>query len=143
MDRALQALIALPNWFFSSVLRPFEAGWLTLIPAIGTLLCLAGVVAAMRSQNRQLIFFFVPFGLSELFVALAGFGYGTYADRDALTPVMIGFGVLAVAATILATLRNLKTPVTAGLLFGFSLTYALTALVFALGAFTAAPATAG
>lgn len=73
MGDAIWLILALPEWFFSTVLMPLAAGPLTLIPAIGTVCLVVGIVLGAMKRKASLLLFLVPASLSELLVGVAGF----------------------------------------------------------------------
>lgn len=123
MGSALWLLLALPEWYFSSVLSPFEAGLLSLVPAAGVISFLVGTALAMRRRQRRMLFFVVPFVLSESFVAVAGALRGQVHGSAASLTLLAFFAFQVVFSCVLIYLIK-GARASASALAVFSITYA-------------------
>jgi len=64
--------LALPRWYIDGATHPFAAGALTLLPAVGMVSLVLGVVLGALSRRSGLLWFVSLFVLSEALVAAAG-----------------------------------------------------------------------
>ena len=135
MGNAFWLFTALPKWFFSSVLSPFGAGALTLIPAIGTVCLVLGVVLAIRLRIGALWTFAIPALISQVFVAMAGYFRGAFTNSSA-GPILTGFLTIQMALSFYLVYRQRKQWPPASLLAVFNIAYALYAWFIATMAFT-------
>ena len=135
MGNAIWLFTALPKWFLSSVLSPFSAGALTLIPAIGTVCLAIGIVLAVRLRAKALWSFVVPALISQAFVAVAGFFRGAF-DSSTAEPILGTFLAIQLVLSLYLVYRQRKTWLPATLLAAFSISYAFHAWFIATMAFT-------
>lgn len=129
MGNALWLSLALPQWYFSSLLMPLGAGALTLVPAIGGGALIVGILLGIRTRARPLLLFGVLALLSHVFVALAGLLRGTMRGTDS-SAIMI-FALLQLAAATYLVYRADKARLPAILLAIFTVSYALFATFIA------------
>ena len=77
MGGAIWLSRALPDWFFSSILSPFQAGALSSIPSAGTICLTIGLVLAIFGRRQPRLFAFaLPVLATQAFVAVAGASLG-------------------------------------------------------------------
>jgi hypothetical protein len=134
MGNAIWLFFALPTWYFSSILAPFSAGMLSMIPAAGIIcLLVGGVWGAVKRRLGLLIFLLLPLS-SQVLVAVAGLMRGE-VDSETSGVVLSAFfwSQLAVAAYFVFRLKGARLP--AVLLGLFSLSYAVSASFVASMAF--------
>jgi hypothetical protein len=122
--------------YFMSFLNPFYEGVLTLVPALGTLALVVGLVACFRTGPRPL----APYGAlvvpSVLLIFVAGFLWEKVGDDRTVNIIASGFlGFEVLAALIL--LWRLRTAWLAAVpLAIFAVTFASYAMFFAAMAMT-------
>jgi hypothetical protein len=135
MGNALWLMWGLPVWFFSTVAHPFSTGPLSLIPFLGVISLVAGVICGVIKRDERLLPFLLSVSLSEVYVAVAGLLRGRVQDFPA---TVAGYGFIAVQlATVLLIAIRTKNPKVASLLLGiFCFTYALAAAFLAAMSFT-------
>jgi hypothetical protein len=124
MGNAIWLFFALPEWYFSSILAPFSAGVLSIIPAAGIVcLLVGGVWGAAKRRLGLLLFLLLPLS-SQVLVAVAGFMRGE-VDNETSELVFSAFfwAHLAVAAYFVFRLKGARLP--AAPLGLFSLSYTL------------------
>jgi hypothetical protein len=124
MGNAIWLFFALPDWYFSSILAPFSAGVLSMIPAAGIVcLLIGGVWGAVKRRAGLLIFLLLPL-LRQVLVAAAGYMRGD-VDNDTSEVVLSVFfwSQVAIAAYFVFRLQGARLP--AVLLGLFSLSYAV------------------
>ncbi len=135
MGNAFWLFFALPKWFFSSILAPFSAGALTLIPVAGIVCLIIGIVLAVRLRAKSLWVFAFPALASQALVTIAGFMRGAFANSSS---VLVLFAFLAIqlglSSYLVYRFREARLP--AILLAVFSLSYAFYASFIAGMAFT-------
>jgi hypothetical protein len=124
VSNLLWLVLALPDWYFSSLLAPFSDGILTLVPALGALCFVAGVALGVTRRTPRLLFFAIPFMLSETLVAVAGLLRGQVQSATA-NPILLVFVAtqLILSGALVWLIRRAR--LAAVLLAVFSLTYAL------------------
>ena len=124
MDSALWLVLALPAWYFATLTSPFSAGALTLVPALGAISLAAGVVLAVKSRQRRLAIFLIPFAFSEVLVAVAGALRGQ-VDGFTANAILMTFLAMQVGFSgwLVYRLKGARTAASA--LAIFSITYAL------------------
>lgn len=134
MGNALWLFVALAKWYFPSVLAPFSAGPLTLIPAIGVVCLAIGVVLGIRARVPALLFFGLLALISHAYVALAGFLRGTMDDSS--SPIFLVFLLLQVvlAGYLVYRIKGARLP--AIFLAIFTSTYAFFASFIAAMSFS-------
>ena len=130
MGNAVWLILALPNWFFSTIIHPFSAGPLTLVPTIGVICFCSGVILGIRNREKSLLAFILPVLLSEMLVAAAGFMRGALRG-SASNPVVYGFLILQLLIAVYLVFRLRGSRVAATLLAVFSILYALFAVFIA------------
>jgi hypothetical protein len=133
MGNAIWLLLALPLWYFSSLTNPLAGGALTLIPTVGTFCLLAGVLIGIHSARRGLLLFFIPFGLSELVVSVAGLLRGQIADTGL---ILFPFVVVQLVLSVYLVFDLRGARIAASALAIFSFTYALFGAFVASMSFT-------
>ncbi len=85
MGNAVWLFLALPQWFFSSILMPFGAGALTIIPALGVVCFGIAATLGVRLRAKKLwISAFLVYRLREVWlpaILLAAFSmsYASWA----------------------------------------------------------------
>jgi len=135
MGNAAWLFLALPAWYFSTILAPFSAGVLTAIPALG-ILCLAiGVVLGIVKRKTSLMIFLLLPAASQILVVIAGFMRGSLR-YDANQPILWTFLLLQIAAAgyIVWRLKGARRPAAA--LAVFTSSYAFFAAFVAAMAFS-------
>lgn len=136
MGNATWLFWALPDWFFSSILSPLQAGPLSLIPSAGTICLAIGLALAIFGHRQpRLLGFFIPILLTQAFVALAGFMRGQLATDSATAVIYAFFAVQLVLAGLLIY-RATSARMAAAFLALFALSYAWFAGFIAGMAFT-------
>lgn len=136
MNNAIWLLTALPSWYLAGATNPFSAGVLTLIPAIGLLSLTLGVIFGTIKRRRELLWFMLPFALSEGLVAIAGMMRGQVPGSAELTVVILGFMAtqLVVSGYLIYRIKGARISATA--LSMFSLSYAAFSIFVAGMSFT-------
>jgi hypothetical protein len=124
MGNAIWLFFALPDWYFSSILAPFSAGVLSMIPAAGIVcLLVGGVWGAVKRRLGLLIFLLLPL-LSQVLVAVAGYMRGEVdSDTSGVVLSVFFWSQAAIAAYFVFRLKGARLP--AVLLSLFSLSYAV------------------
>jgi len=135
VSNALWLSVALPDWFFSTLLNPFGEGLLTAIPAFGAMCLAFGVFVVVVNRQFGALIVAVSPAFSHLFVACAGF-LREQVDRDIAPYVLISFVALQVALVGYLLYRLANARIAVALLGVFSLTYALFAAFVASMAFS-------
>ncbi|HYC75901.1 hypothetical protein [Brevundimonas sp.] len=135
MGDSVWLTLALPQWFFPTILAPFSAGPLTLIPAAGVLALLAGLGLAVLRRRREALWFLIPAAASHVLVAVAGLMRGDLG-QDASNAVLLTFlaAQLVLCGGLIWRLKRARPE--AGLLFVFAMAYALFAALIAAMSFT-------
>lgn len=89
MVAAIWLVFALPfYYFFSAATFVISPNVLSLVPAVGALSLGVGALLAERESQRGLRLFLVPFALSEMLVAIAGFMPGQVRQGSADTALV-------------------------------------------------------
>lgn len=135
MGNALWLILALPQWYFSSLLTPLAAGPLTLAPAVGALAFIAGVVDGVAIRQRRLFLFLIPFVFSEALVGIAGLLRGA-AGGTASNFALVIFLVTQAALSGWLVYRVKGSRIPAAALAIFTLTYAAFAAFVATMSFS-------
>jgi len=134
MGNAIWLFLALPQWYFSAIFRPFAEGLFTAIPSLG-IVCLAiGIILGVIGRKPSLlIFLFLP-AMSQALVAAAGLMRGTLR-YEAYEPILWAFLLLqvTVAGYLVYRLKNAR-PAAAALGI-FTISYAFFAWFVAAMAF--------
>ena len=121
--------------YFTTAARPLQAGMLTLIPFIGTLGLVAGLVMGIAQRRRPLFLFFFPFVVSECYVAIATWFHGRLPGNTSLVLIcMFTFLQLALIGYVAYRVRGARFAALA--LTVFSLSYAWFAYFFGQMAWT-------
>jgi hypothetical protein len=123
MGDAIWLFLAVPRWYFSSVLNPFGAGILSLIPSLGILCLLLGVIFGFIQRQKKLLFFLFPLSASELLAVIAGFYRGKVTDGGGIWMLLFIFAEILIAGFLIYRLKGAR--VLASLLAIFCVTYAL------------------
>jgi hypothetical protein len=135
MGNSIWLFLAVPPWYFSSILAPFSAGYLTIVPALGTACFGLGVIFGAISRNARLLLFLLPLLLSELYVAYAGLMRGTMKGDEG-GPLLFSFIGIQLVLSAYLIYRVKGARISAALLFVFNITYALFAAFIAGMSFT-------
>jgi len=122
MGNAIWLFLALPKWYFTTILDPFGAGMLTAVPAVGVLCLALGLVLAIFHRSPRLWLFELPFLASEGFVVFAGWQRGQIPSAGWLLLAFLG-AQLALAVGLVAYAKRALMPAIAFALF--SMSYAL------------------
>jgi hypothetical protein len=132
MNNAAWLSLALPEWYFSTILAPLGAGPLSAIPAFGTACLGIGVVLGFAAGERSLFLFLIPAAITELFVAIAGAmrGLAPY-DSHILTVALSLFVGLQIILAIYLVFAMKGARLAATALALFSVTYAMFATFIA------------
>ncbi|MEP7241753.1 MAG: hypothetical protein ABI697_12780 [Devosia sp.] len=137
---ALWLLLALPQWYFESVILLFaNPGYalqpLAVLPAAGAVCLVAGIILALvRGRPRLLLLFALPVVLGEWLVATAGFFRGQFKTGSEW--LLLPFLAVVVALVLFLVIRARGARLPAILLGAFGLTYALLGSFIAGMAFT-------
>ena len=89
MGNAVWLTLAIPKWFFSTLLAPFAGGPLTLLPSAGSVCLGIGVFEAVRHRQWRLSLIAFSFLLSEVFGALSGLLRGQYTIQSHQSPSIL------------------------------------------------------
>ena len=113
-----------PMWFLETVLYPFQEGALTLIPAVGTVCLITGVLWCVFRPARELLWLAVPFLVSTAMLLIAWMLWEQVPRGQANATVLV---FLAIQASVIGfvTYRLRKRLGPAVLLAVFNATYAL------------------
>jgi hypothetical protein len=135
MNNAMWLLTALPTWFLEAAADPFGSGALTLVPAVGLLALVVGVIAGVLRRRRELLWFLLLFAFSEALVAIAG-GMRGQLRGSLLNAAMWAFLAAQAAASAYLVYRIRGARLSAVSLGFFSLTYACAASLIASMSFS-------
>jgi len=123
MSNAHWLILAVPKWYFTSLTEPFAGRLLTVVPAIGSLCLLVGLMIGAIRPNWRLTIFVLPFMLTEALAAVAGF----YRGEDGAFANYASNATLLVSAVVsifgIYICKNAR--IAASLLCVFSVTYCL------------------
>ncbi len=135
MGNAIWLILAVPQWYFSTVLQPTSGGMLTAVPAVGVLALAVGLMLAFTRRERRLFLFMIPFGASELFVATAGVLRGQLrgSSGELILLTFLALQLLLAGFLIFRSKRNRRA---ASAFAIFSVTYAAFAAFIAGMSFT-------
>jgi hypothetical protein len=139
MGNAIWLFTALPSWYLGAALAPFSAGALTLIPAVGLLSLIIGVILGAVQRRRQLMWFLLLFVSSEVLVAISGVMRGQVSPSgpanllDAGLLIFLG-AQFAVSGFLIYRVKAARASASA--LGVFSVTYAAAAIFVAAMSFT-------
>jgi hypothetical protein len=124
MGNAVWLFFALPDWYFSSILAPFGAGALSMIPAAGIIcLLIGGVWGAVKRRLGLLFFLLLPL-LSQVLVAVAGYMRGDVGNTTSQVVLSAFFWSQAgIAAYLVFRSKGARLP--AVFLSLFCLSYAV------------------
>jgi len=138
MNNAIWLLTALPTWYSEGAAHPFSGGALTLVPAIGLLSLLIGIIMGAIARRRGLLWFLLPFAFSECLVCVAGVMRGRvpYSQSAPLEIALYIFlaAQVAVCGYLIYRLKGARISATA--LAIFSVTYAVAGMFVAGMSFT-------
>ena len=135
MGSAIWLFKVLPQWYFD-LITASDVGWYSLIPLAGTVCLGVGVVLGVIRRQPRLFLFFVPFFISQFYVALAGLLRGEIARDSSLAVATVPFlSIELLAVGILIYLLKGARPA-ATLIALFCVTYALFAAFVGGMAFT-------
>ncbi len=135
MGNAMWLFFALPDWYFSSILAPFSAGVLSMIPAAGIVCLLIGSVWGAAKRRLGLLIFLVLPIISHVLVAVAGFMRGDVDSSTSEAVLAVFFwSQVAIAAYFVFRLKGARLP--AVLLGLFSSSYAVFASFIASMSFS-------
>lgn len=117
-------MLALPDWYFSSLLEPLSEDPLSLVPAIGAVSFIVGTGLSIKQRNRGLWLFLLPFVFSEALVGVAGLFRGK-VDQASATAIISVFVVAVTAFAVWSIWRLKGFRLSAVQLAVFSITYSL------------------
>ncbi len=123
MGDAVWLFFGLPKWYFSNLLDPFAVIPLSIVPFIGTVCLVPGVVLGVRKRARSLLRFGWPFLASQLLVAVAGFLRGEL-DGSQTQMVLIPYLVVILGWSSFLVFKAKGLRMAAVLLAVFTLSYA-------------------
>jgi hypothetical protein len=101
MANAVWLFLAVPKWYASTIVSPFSAGVLTMVPALGILSLAIGVVLGIVKRRTGLLTFLLLPAASQILLVVAGFMRGAFRSNGNQLGVWIWTFVLiqiAVAA---------------------------------------------
>ena len=107
IGNALWLLSALPLWYRSAVANPLRLGIFSLIPFIGSLALVGGVVVGILQRRPLLLIFVASPVMSECYVAAAGALRGQVRGNAGLIPASI-FAAVQAAFLIWFLIYSLK-----------------------------------
>jgi hypothetical protein len=107
IGNALWLVSALPLWYLSPVANPLGAGFLSLVPFIGSLALVVGAVVGILQRRPPLLIFVVSPFISECYVAVAGALRGQLRGNAGLVPASL-FAVIQAAFLIWFLIYRLK-----------------------------------
>ena len=84
MGNAIWLFFALPEWYFSTILDPFSAGSLSVIPAVGIVALAIGAAWGVAKRRLALSVFLVLPAASQVLVVVAGLMRGTVRDTEVI-----------------------------------------------------------
>ena len=130
MGNTVWHFFQLPLWYFSTILTPFAAGWLTAIPAIGILCLAAGVTWGLAKEEPSLLIFLLLPAVSQFLVVVVGF-LPRSLRGSAGDPILWAFLLLevAIAGFLVWRLKGARGPAAA--LAVYALSYAFFACIVA------------
>ena len=135
MGNAVWLFFALPDWYFSTILAPFSAGVLTVVPAVGIVGLVVGTVWGAAKRRRALLIFLVLPAASQALVAVAGIMRGDLRNHESEVILWTFLVLQAVAAGYFVfRLNGARLPASA--LAVFALSYAFFASFVASMAFS-------
>ena len=123
MYNAVWLFLALPKWYFSTILVPFSTNLLTLIPMLGILSLAIGVLLGLLQGRRDLLLFLLLPAASQALVVISGLMRGEFPD-GASDPYLWAFILLQVAAAGYLVFRLSGARWAATALAIFSVSYA-------------------
>lgn len=123
MGSAAWLSIRLPLWYFKSVLHPFTAGVLTIVPAMGVWCLTVGTVFVITRKQWNFLFFLLSITFSHAYVALSGFLRGEF-PQGSISLALI-FLSLQITAIGFAAYKCIKDWATIPLIAAFCITYAV------------------
>lgn len=135
MDDAIWLFFALAQWYFPTIFSPLSAGYLTLIPAIGVVSLVFGVVLGIRARRRSLLLFGLLALASHVYVAIAGFFRGSLPGSDS-HPLLLAFLLVEVVISCYLVYRLKGVRIPAIFLAIFTSSYAGMACFIAAMSFT-------
>lgn len=118
MGNAIWLFFALPDWYFSSIASPFEAGALSEIPALGIVGLAVGIVWGLTKRRLDLLIFLWLPAATEALVVVAGFMRGSLSYKVSETIFWI-FPVfqIAIAGYFVFRLAGARLPAAALAIF--------------------------
>ena len=124
MNNALWLLLVVPQWYFQSA-RAFigEPDPLTSVPCLGAGALAAGLLLGIFRRDGTLFWALVPFLLTELLVAVAGFFRGGLPQG--VGPLLLAFLFLVALVAGWTFYRARHSRLAASLLGLFGISYAL------------------
>lgn len=134
MGNAIWLSLALPEWYFSTVVAPFSAGALSAIPAIGVVCLVIGSIWGGLKRWRELLVFSTMPIASQVLVAVAGFVRGA-VEASASNFVLSVFLLFQLALAGYFVFRLKDTRPQALMLAVFGMSYAFFASFIASMAF--------
>ena len=136
MSNVIWLSFSLPLWYFSSLLHPFDAGFLSLVPAIGIVCLVVGACLTFARRNTALSWVLASVLLSQVFVALAGFLRGEVSQDEQLFAVTATFLCVQLVCLVLLLWYSKGARAASIPLAFFGGTYALFAAFVAVMAFS-------
>lgn len=134
MGNSVWLLTALPSWYLDAATHPSSAEALTVVPAIGLVSLLLGMILGAMRPRQELLWFLLLFVSSEALVGIAGAMRGQVRAGTSIRILgvalyaFLGFQ-LAASAYLIYRIRG--TRASAAALAVFSLTYAAAAVFVA------------
>lgn len=121
MSNAVWLFVAVPSWYFSTILAPFSAGPLSAIPAFGIICLACGAVWGLRQRRRGLLIFLLLPAASQGLVVVAGFMRGMLKGESS-QPYLLAFLLLQiiVAGCFVFRFSGARFPATALAIFTVS-----------------------
>lgn len=121
MGNAIWLFWDVPFEYFSTIVSPFSADLLTIVPVLGVLSLAIGVVAGIAKRERRLLIFLLPPAASQILLVVAGFNRGAFRhDPSHLAYWIIWTFILfqiAGAAYLVWRLTGAKAPAAAMAVF--------------------------
>ena len=135
MGDAVWLFFGLPQWFFWNLVDPFGVGPLSIVPFVGILCLVAGVILGVRKRATFLWRFGLPVLASHALVAVAGFLRGAL-DASHVQIVVLSFMVVILGWSLFLVYKAKGSRIAALLLAVFSLSYAAYASFVSVMSFT-------
>jgi hypothetical protein len=134
VGNAVWLWLALPPWYFHSILAPFAGGSLTMVPALGVVCLGIGTLAGVIRRRTGLLLLLIPVVGSHVLVAVAGLFRGKVSGALS-QPILLAFLALELLVSAYLIYRLKSARIEASILSVFVITYALFATFIATMAF--------